>query len=187
MKTKRSSPDLILHPVRVRIVYAIEGRELSPSQIADEVPDVPQASLYRHIRKLLDAGVLVVAQERQVHGTVERTYRVDPATVMVDPKKLVSHKGRAARYFEVFLSCLRQAFGGYVSQTHFDLKKDGVTFYSEFAYLSDEEQIALNARIREMIVSAQKNEAAPERRRRALSFIALPEMSRQTSTKGKNL
>ena len=171
----RTDPSLILHPIRVRIVYAVEGRAMTSSQIALEVPDVPPASLYRHIKKLHAAGVLVVTQERRVHGAVERIYEVEPSAVMVDVRKLVSSRDKSIRYFEVFLSCLRQAFARYTAQPIFDLKKDGVTFYSEFAYLSDEEQIAFNRGVRELITAVKKNALEGSRRRRNLSLIALPE------------
>jgi hypothetical protein len=123
-----TDPSLILHPIRARILYAVEGRAMTSAQISREVPDVPQASLYRQIKKLQQGGVLMVASEKRVHGTVERTYRVDPATVMVDPKKLEARRGKSAHYFEVFLSCLRQAFVRYTSQPRFDLKADGAQF-----------------------------------------------------------
>jgi DNA-binding transcriptional ArsR family regulator len=173
----RTDPGLILHPIRARIVYAVEGRTMTPQQLAQEVPDVPQATLYRHIKKLKAAGVLVVAEERQVHGAVERTYRIDPSTVMIDTEKLASNKDKTNRYFEVYLSCLRQAFSRYTRQPRFDLKQDGIRFYSEFAFLSDEEQIALNHDIRELIAAAQRNAPARNRRRRCVSYIALPEPS----------
>jgi len=175
MRTIGTHPDLILHPIRVRIVYAIEGRALSSSQIALELSDVPQASLYRHIKKLHDAGVLVVARQRQVHGTVERIYEVNPSAVFVDTKKLVSDKNKSIRYFEIFLSCLRRAFATYAGQPKPDFKKDGVKFYSEFALLTDEEQLELNQEIRALILAAQKRGPEGKRRRRCLSYIAMPE------------
>jgi predicted MarR family transcription regulator len=170
-----TDPSLILHPIRVRIVYAVEGRAMSSQQIALELPDVPQASLYRHIKKLHDAGVLVVTGERQVHGTVERVYEVEPSAAFVDDKKLVSSRDKSIRYFEIYLSCLRHAFARYTAQPVFALKKDGVTFFSEFAYLTDEEQIAFNRQVRDLIEGVKRKAPAPGRRRRNLSLIALPE------------
>jgi DNA-binding transcriptional ArsR family regulator len=170
-----TDPDLILHPVRIRILYALEGRELTPGQIAAEAPDVPQASLYRHLKKLVETGILKVVAERQVHGTVERTYRVDPTAVMVDPKLLVARKHKQAEYFEVFLASLRRAYLRALSQPDMDPRRQGATFFIEFAFLSDVEQIALNREIRRLIAEAQKKAPAPGRCRRALSVLTLPE------------
>jgi DNA-binding transcriptional ArsR family regulator len=173
--SRATDPDLILHPIRARIVYAIEGRCLSSGEIAREVPDVSQASLYRHIKRLVQAGVLLVDHERQAHGAVERFYRTDPASVVIDARKLASKRGKAGPYFEVYLSCLRQAFAHYIGQPRFDLKADGARFYTEFAYLTDEEQVALNLDIKKLIEAAQRRPPGENRRRRNLSYIALPE------------
>ncbi len=45
-----TSADLLLHPVRLRIVQAfLADRALTTSELRTELPDVPTASLYRHI------------------------------------------------------------------------------------------------------------------------------------------
>src|ERR1700689_4133268 len=70
-----ASADLLLHPVRLRIVKAFLGdRALTTAQLAAELDDVPAGSLYRHIALLTKAGVLQVVAERRVRGAVERTY-----------------------------------------------------------------------------------------------------------------
>ena len=70
-----ASADLLLHPVRLRIVQAFLGdRALTTGELHAELDDVPTASLYRHVAHLVDAGVLSVVAERRVRGAVERTY-----------------------------------------------------------------------------------------------------------------
>src|SRR5215831_1697445 len=64
-----TSADLLLHPVRLRILQTFLGdRTLTTSDLQAELPDVPPASLYRHVGKLVDAGVLAVVSERRVRG-----------------------------------------------------------------------------------------------------------------------
>jgi DNA-binding transcriptional ArsR family regulator len=82
-----ASADLLLHPVRLRIIQAFLGdRALTTTQLRDELGDVPPASLYRHVANLVDAGVLTVVSERRVRGAVERGYvlRAAGATVNLD-------------------------------------------------------------------------------------------------------
>ncbi|HEX3679309.1 MAG TPA: helix-turn-helix domain-containing protein, partial [Galbitalea sp.] len=75
-----ASLDLLLHPVRLRIIQAFLGdRALTTGQIALELPDVPGGSLYRHVALLTKAGVLQVVAERQVRGSIERTYTIRQA------------------------------------------------------------------------------------------------------------
>src|SRR5215472_10164628 len=82
-----ATADLLLHPVRLRIVQAFLGdRALTTSDLAAELADIPPASLYRHVARLVDAGVLAVVAERRVRGALERTYvlRLQAATVGLD-------------------------------------------------------------------------------------------------------
>ncbi len=79
--------ELLLHPVRMRIMLTAANRVLTPQQLADLLPDVAQTTLYRHINLLLEGGVLEVVRESKVRGTVERAVtlvedagRIDLAT-----------------------------------------------------------------------------------------------------------
>jgi len=64
--------ELVLHPVRMRMILAIATRVLTTQQLANLLPDVAQTTLYRHINLLLEGGILTVVRESKVRGTVER-------------------------------------------------------------------------------------------------------------------
>ncbi len=58
--------DLILHPVRLRIVHAMSGgRTRTTSELCTSLPDVPRTTLYRHVGLLAEAGVLEVVGEQR--------------------------------------------------------------------------------------------------------------------------
>ena len=49
------SAELLLHPVRLRIIGAFLGdRKLTTADLQAELPDVPPTSLYRHLGHLID-------------------------------------------------------------------------------------------------------------------------------------
>src|SRR6185437_4634635 len=80
-----STADLVLHPVRLRILQAfLGGRRLTTGDLARELPDVAQAGLYRHVSRLAEGGVLEVVSERQARGAVERTYALRQENAWVD-------------------------------------------------------------------------------------------------------
>jgi DNA-binding transcriptional ArsR family regulator len=59
---------------RRRIIHLLRARELSVSQIADELKMTPQA-IYHHVRKMLDAGLIEVAKEERVDHFIEAYYQ----------------------------------------------------------------------------------------------------------------
>ena len=46
--------DLLLHPVRLRIVQALVGSPMTPLHLKEQLGDVPQATLYRHLSQLFE-------------------------------------------------------------------------------------------------------------------------------------
>ncbi|MEU0092114.1 helix-turn-helix domain-containing protein [Kribbella sp. NPDC006257] len=81
MTSETESPtpmsDVLLHPIRWRIVQRVLGRELTTTELKRDLPDVPSTTLYRHVAVLIDAGILSVVRERKVRGTTERTLTLD--------------------------------------------------------------------------------------------------------------
>jgi len=66
--------ELAADRTRRRIIHLLRARELSASQIADELEMTPQA-IYHHIRKLLEAGLIEVAKEERVDHIIETYYQ----------------------------------------------------------------------------------------------------------------
>lgn len=78
------SGELILHPVRMRVILALANRVLTTQQLAESLPDVPQTTLYRHINVLLDGGIVQVVRESKVRGTVERSLTLVEGAARID-------------------------------------------------------------------------------------------------------
>lgn len=175
MKTPKA--DLILHPARMRIIgLLVGGRHLTPQQMAERLSNVPLPSLYRHLGKLVAGGILTVAEERRVRGAVERVYRLSERQADLTEKDLAqASREDHMRYFMTFMASLLDDFARYLEQDTIDLVRDGVGYRQAPLYLSDEELRQVALEIGAVLTRAMANEPAPERRRRTLSTIVLPE------------
>lgn len=171
-----STADLLLHPVRLRIIRAFLGdRALTTIQLRDELPDVPPASLYRHIARLVDAGVLSVVSERRVRGALERTYVLRVAAASIDLQQL-EHMTREdhRQAFMAFVAGLLGDFDRYLSHDDIDLLRDGVSYRMAGLWLDDAELIELGREITRVLQPRLANPPRPGRRRRIVGTVLLP-------------
>jgi DNA-binding transcriptional ArsR family regulator len=63
------------HPLRVRILEALDGSEMSPTMLADEF-DEPLGNVSYHVKSLLDFGFLRLEKTEPRRGAVEHFYCV---------------------------------------------------------------------------------------------------------------
>ena len=105
---KETKADALLHPIRMRLVQVLaHSGPSTPQQLGEALPDVPQATLYRHLQKLAEAGVLSVVEERQVRGAREKTYALPEAGAVLGPDDLANaSREDHQRYFTTLVAGL---------------------------------------------------------------------------------
>ena len=174
-----ATADLLLHPVRLRIVQAFLGdRTLTTADLRSELSDVPAATLYRHVGVLAEAGVLAVVGERRVRGAAERSYRLvteaasvgaaDAAAMSVDEHR---------RAFATFVAALLADFDRYADAAAgpgLDPAADGVGYRQVALWLDDEEFTALVTELRAVLTARTALQPDGVRRRRIVSQVFLP-------------
>jgi len=168
--------DLVLHPVRLRIILAFAGgRRLTPQQVAAVLPDVAHATLYRQIERLYRGGVLAIVSERRVRGALERTYVLAEGSASLSPEDVAkSSRDDHLGYFAAFAAGLIAQFGQYLDRSKIDLLKDGVGYRQVVLNLSDKELLemggALNAAVGRFVALQPKR----GRSRRMLATVLFP-------------
>ncbi len=125
-----ASADLLLHPVRLRIIKAFLGdRALTTTQLAAELDDVPAGSLYRHVALLTRAGLLHVVAEHRIRGAVERTYALRLAAARVQPGEAAAMTPEEhSRAFMAYVAGLLADFDRYLAAGTPDLGRDGAGY-----------------------------------------------------------
>ena len=67
--------ECITNPVKCKLLLEIHSQgKATAKQLADIYNDIPQATLYRYLKKMLSDGIIQVVEETPVRGTVEKTY-----------------------------------------------------------------------------------------------------------------
>ena len=168
--------DLVLHPVRLRIILAFAGgRRLTPQQVAGVLTDVPQATLYRQIERLYQGGALAIAAERRVRGAVERTYVLAEGGASLSPEDLAkSSRDDHLGYFTAFAAGLIAQFEQYLERSEIDLLKDGVGYRRVVMNLTDEEIMEMAGVLNAAVGRFLAYEPTPGRKRRMLATVLFP-------------
>lgn len=150
----KSKVDLILNPVRLRILMALQGRKLTPGLLAEQLPDVAQATLYRHIATLEKAGLIAVAETRQVRGATERLLELKDAKELdIDRDELTGASPEDhLRYFTSFVLSLLNNFENYlrVEQKPQDIVKK-IGYHTRQVYLDPMKLNDFGRRLHELL------------------------------------
>jgi DNA-binding transcriptional ArsR family regulator len=168
--------DLLLHPVRLRILRTfLDGHPATTAQLRERLPDVPPATMYRHVAALATAGVLEVLDEKRVRGTVERTYRVRWSRAEIDPAdRATMTPDDHRRAFTAFIGGLLADFDQYLSHEPADPTTDGVTYQQAALWLTDTEMADLLAELRDAVTARIGRHPNQHRTRRMISLVAMP-------------
>jgi DNA-binding transcriptional ArsR family regulator len=168
--------DLLLHPVRLRIVHAMAGgRILTTTDLCAHLPDVPKTTVYRHVGLLAEAGVLEVEGEQRVHGAVERRYRLRPARARIDAEMAASMSlGDHRRAFAAAMATLLAEFNAYLDRADADPTADLVGYRQIPLWLSKDELTDLIGQVSDAIMAAAANQPAADRSLHLVSPILFP-------------
>ncbi len=166
---------LIFHPVRMRLITAISGQQLTTKQLLKAIPEIPQATLYRHIAALIGGGVLEVVEQRKIRGVEERVLRMKgpPSVTRQDlkGKTRAELEQMAIVFVAELLYDMRRYLRGKKKPDPF---RDGVQVSKVKLYLSDAELGELNGEILEWILAASKKSPAADRPGRIFSYTIIP-------------
>jgi len=181
-KMARMNVDLILHPVRLRILLLVTGTRLTAQQITQMMPDVPQATLYRQIHQLVDGGLLIIDETRPVRGgVVEKVYTVKTQNVRLTAEDIATlSREDHLQYFTIFFTQVLHDFERYLQQEQIDFAKD-VRYHQIPLYLSESEFQKVTHALTTIIQAQQNNHPTSERRRRLFTSIIIPDVDTTSS------
>ncbi len=168
--------ECITNPVKCKLLLEIYSQEQATAKhLSDTLGDIPKATLYRNLKKMLGDGILKVVGETQIRGTVEKTYAL--AFPLNENFEKIITKNSGTLYMQVFTQYFlgfAKQFREYCNSPDINIKKDMSGFSLSHIYLSDEELTELMKSISNVIHAAGKNEPKAGRKLRTLGLIVSP-------------
>ncbi|MFJ4597347.1 helix-turn-helix domain-containing protein [Kitasatospora sp. NPDC088861] len=168
--------DLLLHPVRLRVVHALAGGQvLTTSQLCERLSGVSKVTVYRHVALLAEAGFLEVAEERRVRGAVERHYRLREDRPVVDAAVAATMtREDHRRGFAAAMAVLIAEFNAYLDREDADPAARGVAYRQGTFWLDPAELAEFSGELRAVLEPRLANGPGPGREPYLLSPILFP-------------
>lgn len=161
----------ILHPVRLRIIqYAASRETFMVSDLSDNLPDVPKASLYRHVRALAENDILQTVNQFKVRGTVQNEYSLNRDSIV--PGSGDNDADARARVFGI-LGKLMNDFHAYFSQPNPAPMEDRLFLSLNSLYLDD---ASFEQFIEELLAVVQRYTKQPSKsgKNRMIAIVSSP-------------
>ncbi len=177
-KTIKDMISCFVDPIDSRILMEVTERKTATAkELAATLTDISQASLYRHLGKMVKNGVLKIAEERPVRALMEKVYALDMDTTMDIPRLLEENRGDVyLSLFAQFSAALMREFADYAARDGIDIQKDGSGFSTGPIAVNLEELEGLMIKIGELVAPYRTPEQAakPGRKMHSLALIVTP-------------
>ena len=164
---------LLGNPVAYRILQIVAAEKTATTfTIADKMPDISRATVYRYCKRMADNDILETISEDKIRGQICRTYAVSRVTISGDEE--------TNDYMTAALLFLRQAsrkYEAYFSKNNIDTKRDKLFMVSPDLNLDDKTYNELCDRMKALLSEYSARKPAPGSRIRNLYLMSAPDES----------
>ena len=157
------------------IIETINKGRVTAKELAAVNKELPQATLYRYLKKMVEDGVLVVAEERKVRNVTEKIYAMGIDFEAYTNKMIAENSGEAyLGIFQQFTVGLLKEFSAYSKRDDIDIVNDGSGFRVTSICATFEELETLSKSIWELIAPYRDREPTSGRKNRSVAIIFTP-------------
>lgn len=166
---KKNYMEACMNSTRQRIIQVIMiKKEATSAEIGEELQDIPRASLYRHIKVLLDAKIITVVKEEFKRGSVEKTYAIAPQMPYDNTNEEYNSLIQSA------LMGLQGDFYRYFNGDNPDPQRDLLTVGTASLMMSDEEMMEFIKAYGNLLQKYMSNKPVEGRKVRKVTLVISP-------------
>lgn len=159
--------EVVMNPIRQRIFqYFLLHETGTVKELKKALSDIPNASLYRHIKILADHSILIVVGENRIRGTVESVYRLN--------KDALATEDESGNAVQMSLLSICASFARYFAGGNADPKRDMLLLTNCTLLLTDEEFSGFLSEINEITLRYMKAETTEGSKTRQITLISAP-------------
>lgn len=171
---KKDILKVMMHPLRIKIIQELaQKQKATTKEIQKACGDCSQATLYRHLKEMLDYDLIEVVEENNINGIIEKVYSIKTDVskeIMNDTSKM--SKDDFQNIFNQFLITIMSDLKSYLDQKNaIEDIKNNIGLVSFSLFLSDEELVDMMKEISKIVSSHMSNEKNDLRKLRKISYI----------------
>ena len=172
------------NPAMLRLMLEIQEQgQTTSKKLAETYPDIPQATLYRYLSRMLNEGVLKIVEENKIRGTVEKVYALNFALELKKGDMQKENAGKEyLRVFTQYSMGLLREFQEYTARDDIDIPTDGSGFWLTPLYLTKKELKKMVGDIQAILNPLLANTPTAERRLRNIGVVISPPKAKQKAT-----
>ena len=164
------------NPIKAKLFLEIyEQKQITTGQLLEKYNEIPQATLYRHLKKMLGDGIIKVIDENQIRGTVEKVYAL--GFDYDKSLKSIAEENDGEAYLQIvtqnMLGILNE-FQEYTSKANINLAGDGSVFSVAPVYTTVEELTEALIKIGDVLSSLKDNQPDGKRKLHNICVISTP-------------
>lgn len=168
--------EAFINPVKSRLLLDIQGRgQATARQLAEANPSIPQATLYRYLKRMLEDDVIKVVGENKIRSVSEKIYSINIDLAAGTKKLLEDNCGEA--YFEMFtqyMMLMLNEFREYAVKPDIDILHDGSGFSAGPFYATVKELEDAMTEIGRIAEKLRQNQPGDNRKLRTMGVIITP-------------
>lgn len=168
--------DCFTHPIKCKLLLELySAGKATAKQLAEVYNDIPQATLYRYLKRMTNDGILKVVEENQVRGTIEKTYAVAIDLDSNGQELIGANAGDA--YMQMFMQYIFgfiKRFQEYCKNPNINIPKDQSGFSLAPIYATDDELAHALDEYAKIIQFLYRNKPTPGRKLRTVGLIISP-------------
>ena len=160
------------------IIELMSHGQLTTKELLEKVPEISQPTMYRHLKSMVADGTIKVVAEKQIRGTVEKSYGL-AVDLEADIQQILDENDGEGyfRLFSQYIMSMVNEFKKYTESEGIDLKNDGSGFTVAPVYATREEWMTTMTKIGEVMKDLIENENSPERNLYNFCLINIPVLS----------
>lgn len=163
-------------PLNAKIILTIkELGQATASQLRETLSDIPQATVYRRLQKMLGDDILKIVEEKPIRGTVEKVYALGYDLDAEWSKMGVTNDGKIyMRFVTYYMLGILQEFMEYTAKEAIDIQGDGTGLFIAPVYATKEELIMASHKIIEILTGLKDNTPDGQRKLRNICITITP-------------